>query len=157
MRRPGKSESRAVLRLCPPPSEAARLSQAPRCTLPPSRGKFVLNGLDCRIIRRCDGILACYVRVPHTHELYGQTDLGVLSAALDCPEGVTYSAGGADGWFIGSASALSWHDARELLEDLAGQIAGVAPSEVWGMARIERVSGISFTLIRGEGRTVEAG
>jgi hypothetical protein len=146
MIRAGKSASRAALRLCPPPEKAPR---AALCALPPSRGQYVLHGLDCRIVRRCDGVLGCYVRVPYTHDLHGQTDLSELSAVLACEDEITYAAGGADGWFIGSATQSCWNDARALLGELARQIAGLGPSKVWSTARVHRLSGIQFTVLSG--------
>lgn len=146
MRRRVKAANEMVLRLCPSEDPAAR-SQLPLCTLPPSRGNYVLCGFDCRIVRRCDGVLGCYIRVPHTHELYGQTDLNELSLTLSCSDGITYSAAGADGWFIGSATQTSWHDAWALLNDLAEQLARVAGSDSTG-SRAHRVSAVHLRLVR---------
>lgn len=153
MQQRGKSASRAVLRLCPAPREPSLDSLSALCALPPSRGQFMLYGFDCRIVRRRDGILGCYIRVPYTHELYGRTDLNELSLALDCPDGITYSAGGAEGWFIGSATQLCWDDAWQLLDDLARQLADFVPSEVWSVPRVRRISGVQFKAAREDDAT----
>jgi hypothetical protein len=119
------------------------------CAMPPSRGNYKLHGFDCRIVRRCDGILGCYIRVPVTHELYGRTNLRELSFALECADGITYSAGGADGWYIGSATQLLWQDACALLEYLARQLAEFTPSDEHG-PHVRRDSGIQLRIAPNE-------
>jgi hypothetical protein len=153
MRGTGKPAARAVLHLCPPLEDAQPRSSTPVCGLPPSRGKFVLHGFDCRIIRRYDGLLGCYIHIPYTHELYGETDLSQLGLVLECADGITYAASGAQGWFIGSATQLAWEDARRLLDELTRHLAEFTPLELLAASRIERVSGIRLQRLFGAGGT----
>jgi hypothetical protein len=115
-----------ALRLCPPP--AAPAPEGPAAA-PPSHGRWVLHGMDCLMVRRRDGLLGCYIRIPHAHELHGRTNLEELSFALDCPHGITYSAAGAHGWFIGSVAHGCWENAWDLLDDLAEQLAHFTASD----------------------------
>jgi hypothetical protein len=142
-----KSAKRNVLWLWPPPEEDG----PPLCAMPPARGKYTLHGLDCHVVRRCDGVLGCYVRVPAAHELYGRTDLSELSLALDCAEGITYSAGGAGGWIIGSATEFYWPEALTLVEYLARQLAEFTPSDE-DAPHVRRVSGIQLRLVEDQSR-----
>jgi hypothetical protein len=113
--------------------------------IPPARGRWILHGFECLMVRRRDERLGCYIRVPHTHELYARTDLSELSFALDCAHGITYADVGAHGFFIGTVIRGSWEDAWDLLDDLAQQLLTFTAAEL-PSASLNRVSGVHSTL-----------
>jgi hypothetical protein len=93
-----------------------------------AREAVSIGGTDILIVRRHDGALGCFIRVPVDHELYGETDLRVLSLALETPGGITYSAGGALGWFVGFRALCGRTAALRTCEALARQLAGFVRS-----------------------------
>src|SRR5687767_8398962 len=103
-------------------------------------GRYQFFDLECRVIRGSDG-LRCYVRVPLGHELYGR-ELRELNLALDTPFSVSYSAGGAHGWFIGVSRLESWEDAVACAETLARELSTFEVSALWCPPRVRRRSGI---------------
>lgn len=120
---------------------------APAAAVAPLYGRWTLHGMECLMVRRRDGRLGCYIRVPRSHELYGRKDLSELSLVLSCPQGITYSAPGALGWFIGSMTEGPWEDAWDLLDDLAQQLVQFAASDATE-PRVDRISGIRLRVAR---------
>jgi hypothetical protein len=138
------------LRLCPSPAQPSQQALAqslPPASESPSHGRWLLHGFECQMTRRRDGRVGCYVRIPHTHELYGRTDLNELSLALSCLGGISYSSGGEHGWFIGSVISGSWEDAWDLLDDLAKQLTQFTPSDVEEEPNANRASGVHLRLV----------
>lgn len=103
-------------------------------------GRYQFFNLECRVVRLSDG-LHCYVRVPFRHELYGRSS-NEISLVLDAPFCVSYSAGGAHGWFIGVSHLESWAVAVECCEALARELSAFEAPALWNPPGQERASGV---------------
>ena len=103
-------------------------------------GRYQFFELECRVVRRNDGV-HCYVRVPFGHELYGRS-AREIDLVLETPRPISYSAGGAHGWFIGAGRLESWEIAVDCCEAVARELAAFEAPELWSAPRPARRSGI---------------